>query len=200
MLDSLPRLRVAAQLDESVRAYPAGGRAERIDRQRRVREPQCLTEVVAGRGQRRLPGKRGVVVDRSDGQRPGECALGPRVVGRVAGDPGPLDVGGAKRRPGRPVAGNETQATLEIADRPGRHVLHPGRGRSGCRRLRIRTPEYAGGDQRRSRQQGDRGRHHHPDRRGGSSFPHLGFPPGGGPAQCCSQPAGFRMGGEVSAF
>ncbi len=128
---------------------------------------------MASRGQRRLPGERGVVVDRMDGQRPGERALGARVVGRVTRDPGPLDVCGAQRRPGRPVTGNEAQMALEIADRPGWHVPRPGRGGLGHWRPRSGAPEHAGGDQRRSRQQSGRGRRHHHDRRDGPSFPHL---------------------------
>ncbi len=128
---------------------------------------------MASRGQRRLPGERGVVVDRVDGQRPGKRALGTRVVGRVAGGSGPLNVCGAQRRPGRPVTGNEAQVALKIADRPGRHVLSPGRAGLGRGRTRGGAPEHASGDQRRSRQQSGRGRRHHHDRRDSSSFPHL---------------------------
>ena len=93
-------------------------------------------EVVAGRVDRGAGSQGGEVLVRLDLEGSGDGLVGLVVVGRVAGDPGLLDVGDREVGPGDVVGGHPTQCRLQRGDGwprgPGRSRARPWR-RAGRR-------------------------------------------------------------------
>jgi hypothetical protein len=118
-------LAVPAELGVGVGQYGLRALAVRVGGLGQPGQPYGLGEVVAAGGERGLAGQRGEVAG-AQFVGPGERLFGPEVVGRVGGQAGLLDVGGAELGPRLVVAG---KALEPGGERPDRAVDGGGRDR-----------------------------------------------------------------------